>query len=190
MFDTPRALQAPLRLLTALLAAFLTTGILIGLVAQPSQAASAEDAGNSDVAVVAHRGSSGVAPENTLAAIRQAHRQHADVVENDIQRTSDGELVIMHDTNLVRTTDVEKVFPERAPWNVRDFTLVEIKRLDVGSWFDPAFAGERVPTLREWVNAEDPRPACSSRSRHPSSTPASRSSSTRSSGRCRSSGLR
>jgi glycerophosphoryl diester phosphodiesterase len=153
MFDTPRAFQAPLRLLSAMLAAFLATGVLIGLVAQPSQAASAEGASDSDVAVVAHRGSSGVAPENTLAAIRQAHRQHADVMENDIQRTSDGELVIVHDTNLVRTTDVEQVFPERAPWNVRDFTLAEIKRLDAGSWFGPDFAGERVPTLREWVHA-------------------------------------
>ena len=85
--------------------------------------------------------------------MRLALRQHADVMENDIQRTSDGELVIMHDTTLARTTDVEQVFPGRAPWNVRDFTLAEIKQLDAGSWFDPAFAGERVPTLEEWVEA-------------------------------------
>ncbi len=105
------------------------------------------------VDVIAHRGSSGAAPENTLAAIQLAIAQKADVIENDIQRTRDGELVIMHDTTLTRTTDVEQVFPDRAPWNVGDFTLAEIKQLDAGSWFAPEFAGERVPTLAEWVNA-------------------------------------
>jgi len=108
---------------------------------------------SSDVDVVAHRGSSGAAPENTLAAVRLAIRHRSDTVENDIQRTRDGELVIMHDTTLSRTTDVEQVFPDRAPWNVRDFTLAEIKRLDAGSWFAQEFAGERVPTLRQWVKA-------------------------------------
>ena len=108
---------------------------------------------SSTVEVIAHRGSSGAAPENTLAAIRLAIAQKADVVENDIQRTADGELVIVHDTTLARTTDVEQVFPARAPWNVGDFTLAEIKQLDAGSWFAPEFAGERVPTLEEWVNA-------------------------------------
>ena len=108
---------------------------------------------STDVDIVAHRGSSGAAPENTLAAIRLAIDQRSEVVENDIQRTADGELVIMHDTTLARTTDVEQVFPGRAPWNVGDFTLVEIKQLDAGSWFAPEFTGERVPTLAEWVNA-------------------------------------
>ncbi|GAA2433187.1 hydrolase [Actinomadura vinacea] len=102
---------------------------------------------------IAHRGSSGAAPENTVAAIRLAIAHRSDVVENDIQRTKDGELVIMHDTTLARTTDVEQLFPTRAPWNVGDFTLAEIKRLDAGSWFAPKYAGERVPTLAEWVNA-------------------------------------
>jgi glycerophosphoryl diester phosphodiesterase len=96
------------------------------------------------VEVIAHRGSSGAAPENTIAAVRLAIAQKSDVVENDIQRTVDGELVIMHDTTLARTTDVEQIFPDRAPWNVRDFTLAEIKQLDAGSWFAPEFAGERV----------------------------------------------
>ena len=116
-------------------------------------ATSASAKAPTDVDVVAHRGSSGAAPENTLAAIRLAIDQRSDVVENDIQRTADGELVIMHDTTLARTTDVEQVFPARAPWNVGDFTLAEIKQLDAGSWFAPEFTGERVPTLAEWVNA-------------------------------------
>lgn len=115
-------------------------------VAAPADAAT-------DVDVVAHRGSSGAAPENTLPAVRLAVRQGADVIENDIQRTSDGELVIIHDTTLARTTDVEQKFPARAPWNVRDFTLAEIRTLDAGSWFAPEFAGARVPTLAEWGDA-------------------------------------
>lgn len=106
-----------------------------------------------EVDVIAHRGSSGAAPENTLAAVRLALAHKADVVENDIQRTADGELVIIHDTTLSRTTDVEEVFPGRTPWNVRDFTLAEIKQLDAGSWFSPEYADERVPTLAEWVRA-------------------------------------
>lgn len=72
-------------------------------------------------------------------------------MENDVQRTKDGELVVVHDDTLARTTDVEQVFPGRAPWRVRDFTAAEIARLDAGSWFSPRFAGARVPTLREYM---------------------------------------
>jgi glycerophosphoryl diester phosphodiesterase len=137
---TARALGA----IVAFVAAFLLT---FGL------AAPAEAAPQPDVDVVAHRGSSGAAPENTLAAVRLAIAHRADVVENDIQRTKDGELVILHDTSLARTTDVEQVFPGRPSWNVGEFTLAEIKQLDAGSWFASEFAGERVPTLAEWVAA-------------------------------------
>lgn len=126
--------------------------LLSPLLAGVGSAGPALAATGTDVDVVAHRGSSGAAPENTLAAVRLALEHKSDVVENDIQRTSDGELVIMHDTTLARTTDVEQVFPDRAPWNVRDFTLAEVKQLDAGSWFAPEFAGERVPTLAEWVH--------------------------------------
>jgi glycerophosphoryl diester phosphodiesterase len=127
---------------TAALAALLAVGV-----SAPAQAAS------DDVDVVAHRGSSGAAPENTLAAVRLAVRQGSEVIENDVQRTADGELVIVHDTSLARTTDVEQKFPGRSPWNVADFTLSEIRTLDAGSWFAPEFAGERVPTLAEWGDA-------------------------------------
>jgi glycerophosphoryl diester phosphodiesterase len=106
---------------------------------------------------VAHRGGSGYAPENTLAAIDAAHARNASVVELDVQRTEDGELVIMHDTTLARTTDVEQVFPGRAPYDVADFTLAEIRRLDAGSWFDTAYAGEPVPTLQEALDRLDRR---------------------------------
>jgi glycerophosphoryl diester phosphodiesterase len=139
----PRTARAVASVLAALVPILAVLGF-----ASPAVAAT-----DSDVDVIAHRGSSGAAPENTLAAIRLAIRHDADVVENDIQRTRDGELVIIHDTTLDRTTDVEQVFPARAPWNVGDFTLEEIKRLDAGSWFAPRFAGQEVPTLEEWVNA-------------------------------------
>ena len=126
-----------------------SVAVLLGLgVAAPAAAAP-----RADVEVVAHRGSSGAAPENTLAAIDLTVAQRAEVIENDIQRTLDGELVIMHDTSLARTTDVEQVFPARAPWHVGTFTLAEIKQLDAGSWFAAEFTGQRVPTLAEWVEA-------------------------------------
>ncbi|QTD97838.1 glycerophosphodiester phosphodiesterase [Streptomyces cyanogenus] len=101
--------------------------------------------------VIAHRGASAYAPENTLAAIDKAAELGFSWVENDVQRTKDGELVVLHDDSLQRTTNVEEVFPGRAPWKVRDFTAAEIARLDAGSWFSPAYAGARVPTLEQYM---------------------------------------
>ncbi|MEU0101587.1 glycerophosphodiester phosphodiesterase family protein [Streptomyces sp. NPDC006267] len=102
--------------------------------------------------VVAHRGASGYAPENTLAAADAADALGIDWVENDVHRTRDGELVVLHDTSLKRTTDVEQVFPDRAPWAVKDFTAAEIAKLDAGSWFGAQFAGARVPTLTQFLD--------------------------------------
>ncbi|WP_433239606.1 glycerophosphodiester phosphodiesterase [Streptosporangium sp. CA-135522] len=101
------------------------------------------------IANVAHRGASAYAPENTIAAFETAHERHADMFELDVQETRDHELVLMHDTTLARTTDVERVFPDRAPWRVGDLTLAEIRRLDAGSWFSSKYKGEPVPTLGE-----------------------------------------
>ncbi len=102
--------------------------------------------------VIAHRGASAYAPENTLAAVDKAAELGIRWVENDVQRTKDGTLVVIHDDNLKRTTDAEQVFPGRAPWRVKDFTAAEIARLDAGSWFDPAYAGTRVPTLDQYLD--------------------------------------
>jgi len=102
-----------------------------------------------DLTNVAHRGASAHAPENTLAAMRAGVDMDADMVEIDVQRTADGELIIMHDTNLVRTTDAEEVFPDHGSYDVSAFTMAEIRRLDAGEWFAPEFDGEKVPTLRE-----------------------------------------
>ncbi|MFI8087670.1 glycerophosphodiester phosphodiesterase [Streptomyces sp. NPDC086080] len=110
------------------------------------------DHGTAHPVIVAHRGASAYAPENTLAAVDKAAALGAEWVENDVQRTRDGELVVLHDDSLQRTTDVEEVYPDRAPWKVKDFTAAEIARLDAGSWFDPAYAGARVPTLEQFVH--------------------------------------
>ncbi len=101
--------------------------------------------------VIGHRGSSATAPENTLASFRLGIRQGADFVESDVQRTKDGALVLMHDSTLNRTTDVEQRFPTRSPWRVGDFTLAEIETLDAGAWKSPRYRGEKVPTLDQVV---------------------------------------
>lgn len=109
--------------------------------------------------LVAHRGASAYAPEHTLAAYRLALDQGADFVEQDLAATRDGVLICLHDPTLDRTTDVEQVFPDRfretngrRQWFAADFTLDEIKRLDAGVWFGPAFAGARVPTFQEAID--------------------------------------
>lgn len=97
--------------------------------------------------VIAHRGASGHAPENTAAAVEAAAELGIRWVELDVQRTRDGELVAFHDATLQRTTDAAEVFPDRAPWVLGDFTSAELARLDAGSWFGEGFAGEPVPEL-------------------------------------------
>lgn len=109
------------------------------------------------ITVVAHRGASAYAPENTLTALRLGADLGADLVETDVRMTRDGELVLLHDASLARTTDAAERYPRRWPWLAEDFTLEEISTLDAGSWFDAEFAGERVPTLREALAELDGR---------------------------------
>ncbi len=89
--------------------------------------------------VIAHRGFSGAAPENTLASVRAAIEVKADMVEIDVTLTTDGHIVVIHDETLDRTTD--------GSGDVFRATLAELQELDAGSWFDPSFAGEHIPTL-------------------------------------------
>ena len=134
-------------------AAAATTTALLGAAVLVLPTTSAQAATDTDQPlVIAHRGASAYAPENTLAAIDKAADLGFRWVENDVQRTKDGQLVVVHDDSLNRTTDVEEVFPDRAPWKVKDFTAAEIARLDAGSWFSPRFAGARVPTLKQYMN--------------------------------------
>ncbi|MFJ8196179.1 glycerophosphodiester phosphodiesterase [Streptomyces sp. NPDC096152] len=127
-----------------------TTTVLLGAtLLSPTSARAA--AAHTRPQVVAHRGASAYAPENTLPAIDRAAALGIPWVENDVQRTKDGVLVVVHDDSLRRTTDVEQVFPGRAPWKVKDFTAAEIARLDAGSWFGHAYARTRVPTLAQYM---------------------------------------
>ncbi len=89
----------------------------------------------------AHRGCSSLAPENTMAAYRLAAKVGAPGIELDIHLCASGELVVIHDDNLKRTTGLDK--------RVEEATLDEIRALDAGSWFGAEFAGERIPLLAE-----------------------------------------
>ncbi len=89
--------------------------------------------------VVAHRGASGLAPENTMAAFALAVRRGAGMIELDVQRTADGVLVVIHDTTLRRTTNGRGRVAQR--------TFADLSALDAGSWFAPRFAHERIPRL-------------------------------------------
>lgn len=96
---------------------------------------------DSPTRVIAHRGFSGRAPENTLVAIRRAIDAGADMVEVDVTMTRDGHVILLHDETLKRTTNGRgKPFKK---------SLAKIRSLDAGSWFAPEFAGERIPTLAE-----------------------------------------
>ena len=91
--------------------------------------------------VTAHRGASVKYPENTMAAFKGAKELSADWIELDVQQTKDRELIILHDTNLKRTTGLNK--------NTWDATLEEVRSLDAGSFFSEEFKGEVIPTLEE-----------------------------------------
>ncbi|MFF3752221.1 glycerophosphodiester phosphodiesterase [Streptomyces sp. NPDC002018] len=130
-------------------------GAVAPTTATATATATAAAPGDGGPLVIAHRGASAYAPENTLAAVDRAGELGIEWVENDVQRTKDGALVVLHDDTLARTTDVERLFPDRSPWKVKDFTAAEIARLDAGSWFGERWAGERVPTLKQFLNTVD-----------------------------------
>ena len=91
--------------------------------------------------VIAHRGASGYAPENTLAAFQRAVELGAGFIETDLHLTRDARFVAIHDDTLERTTN--------GRGRVHDFTLAELRELDAGLWFDRQFSGERIPTIEE-----------------------------------------
>ncbi len=90
---------------------------------------------------IAHRGASGIAPENTLAAFKKALEIGVDAVELDLHGTADGEIVVIHDATLDRTTDLQG--------HINETPLETIRGADAGEWFDTEFVGEPVPTLAE-----------------------------------------
>lgn len=100
-----------------------------------------EELPDKDVLIIAHRGASAHAPENTIASIERAIEDKADWIEVDIQQTADGSVIISHDHDFVRLLG--------KPENIWDLTLEEVQALDVGAWFAVEFQGERIPTLQE-----------------------------------------
>ena len=91
--------------------------------------------------IIAHRGNSWLAPQNTIAAFDAARRSGADAIELDIQLLADGNAAVIHDDTVDATTDGSGA--------VASFTAPELKKLDAGSWFSPAFGGEKVPLLAD-----------------------------------------
>ncbi len=94
-----------------------------------------------DVLVTAHRGAAGAAPENTLAAFERAIADGADFVELDVQENADGDVVVLHDSDLMKIGGVNL--------KIWDATSEQLQGIDVGSWFSPEFSGERVPKLEQ-----------------------------------------
>lgn len=91
--------------------------------------------------VIAHRGFSGIAPENTLAAFKKALELKVDYIELDIHLTKDNQVVVIHDKTINRTTD--------GKGKVNELTLEEIKRYDAGSWFSSEYKNEKIPSLED-----------------------------------------
>lgn len=91
--------------------------------------------------IIAHRGAKGMSPENTLGAFKLGLEQGCEGIELDVHLSADGELVVIHDHTLDRTTDRQGAIAEK--------TLAEIKEADAGSWYSEAYKGEKVPTLAE-----------------------------------------
>lgn len=94
--------------------------------------------------IIAHRGSSGNAPENTAASMNMAVESGCDGIETDLQLTKDKKVVVFHDWNVNRTTD--------GTGNIKDLTFEELSKLDNGSWFDEKFKGERIIKLEELLD--------------------------------------
>lgn len=96
------------------------------------------------IQVIAHRGASGYAPENTLPAFKKAIELNVDMIEFDIQLTIDNQVVVIHDKTVDRTTN--------GKGKVEEKTFESLRKLDAGTWFDSKFIGTRIPTLRETLN--------------------------------------
>jgi glycerophosphoryl diester phosphodiesterase len=110
--------------------------------------------------VIAHRGVPYFAPEETAPSFELARDLGADYLEADLQRTSDGVIITLHDNDLRRTTNVMLVFPDRAKEPVSSFTWAELQQLDAGSWFNkkfperarPGYAGVKILSLHQLID--------------------------------------
>ena len=96
---------------------------------------------DSEVLIIAHRGAAGAAPENTMASIQRAIADGTDWVEIDVQETRDGQVIVVHDSDFMKLAG--------NPMKVWEGDLTQARQIDIGSWFDPAFSDQRVPTLAQ-----------------------------------------
>ena len=109
-----------------------------------SQEESKMETTKKNIMVVAHRGASGHAPENTLSAMKKAIEMNAEMSELDVQETADGEIILLHDGSLKRTSGVDK--------NIWETNYADLKDLDVGAWFSEEYKNEPIPTMKEVID--------------------------------------
>lgn len=148
---------APTMLRVGLLSWVLTSLLVVLMVLDPNAASATHPLQlhgalqrDEPLGIVSHRGAAALAPENTLAAFRLAIDQGVDFVETDVQLTADGVAVLMHDPDVDRTTNGRGA--------LADHTFEQLAALDAGSWFSADYAGERVPTLIDFVSLLDAAP--------------------------------
>lgn len=99
---------------------------------------------NTNIRAISHRGLNRVAPENTLPAYIEARKAGFEYAETDVAFTADGHAVLLHDTTVDRTSD--------GTGNIADLTLEQVRAMDFGSWFSPAYAGTQIPTFEEFIS--------------------------------------
>lgn len=111
--------------------------------------------GGKEFQIIAHKGASGLAPENTMAAFEKALELGVDQIELDVRHTLDEEIIVFHDQRLDRLA--LDTLGNKVTGDVHDYTLEEIKQFDVGTWFDSKFSDQRIPTLKEALDFIDGR---------------------------------
>ncbi|MDO7906397.1 glycerophosphodiester phosphodiesterase family protein [Paenibacillus sp. JX-17] len=119
------------------------TSLLMAAAIGAAVTAGAAGADTAAIWTIAHRGAAGYAPENTAAAFDMAVHMKADLLELDVQLSRDGELVVIHDLSVDRTTN--------GKGEVRDMTLRELQALDAGSWYGPDYRGQRILSLTDFL---------------------------------------
>jgi glycerophosphoryl diester phosphodiesterase len=108
---------------------------------------------NPEFEIIAHKGASGHAPENTMAAFKIALGMDVDMIAIDVRHTKDEEIVVFHDQFLDRVT--RDSLGNQVTGDIHDYTLEELKQFEVGSWFDSKFKNEKIPTLKEVLDLVD-----------------------------------
>ncbi len=108
-----------------------------------------------DFQIIAHKGASGLVPENTMIAFKKALELGVDQIELDVRNTKDEQIIVFHDQELSRIA--RDTLGQPITGGVHDYTLEEIRQVDVGSWYDSRYSNERIPTLKEVLDFIDGR---------------------------------